>query len=54
MEFSGQEYWCGLPLHSPGELPDPGIELESPVSPVLVGGFFTMEPVGKPLSKIYQ
>ena len=26
MEFSGQEYWSGLPFPSPGDLPDPGIE----------------------------
>ena len=26
MEFSRQEYWSGLPLPSPGDLPDPGIE----------------------------
>ena len=26
-EFSGQEYWSGLPFPSPGDLPDPGIEL---------------------------
>ena len=26
MEFSRQEYWSGLPLPSPGNLPDPGIE----------------------------
>ena len=30
MEFSRQEYWSGLPFPSPGDLPDPGIELESP------------------------
>ena len=30
MEFSRQEYWNGLPLPSPGDLPDPGIELQSP------------------------
>ena len=28
-EFSRQEYWSGLPFSSPGDLPDPGIELES-------------------------
>ena len=27
MGFSGQEYWSGLPFPSPGDLPDPGIEL---------------------------
>ena len=26
MEFSRQEYWCALPVPSPGDLPDPGIE----------------------------
>ena len=30
MEFSRQEYWSGLPFPSPGDLPDPGIELRSP------------------------
>ena len=27
MEFSRQEYWSGLPFHSPGNLPNPGIKL---------------------------
>ena len=26
MEFSGQEYWRGLPFTTPGDLPNPGIE----------------------------
>ena len=26
MESSGQEYWSGLPLPSPGDIPDPGLE----------------------------
>ena len=43
--FPRQEYWSGLPLTSPGGLPDPGIV---PVSPALAGGFFTTEPPGKP------
>ena len=30
MEFSRQEYWSGLPFLSPGDLPNPGIELGSP------------------------
>ena len=30
MGFSRQEYWSGLPFHSPGDLPDPGIEPLSP------------------------
>ena len=28
--FSRQEYWSGLPLPSPGDLPNPGIEPKSP------------------------
>ena len=34
MGFSRQEYWSGLPLPSPGELPEPGIERSSLVSPM--------------------
>ena len=30
MGFSRQEYWNGLPLPSPEDLPDPGIEPGSP------------------------
>ena len=30
MGFSRQEYWNGLPFPSPGDLPDPGIEPQSP------------------------
>ena len=35
MGFSRQEYWSELPSPSPGDLPDPGIELRSPVCPAL-------------------
>ena len=35
MKFSQQEYWRGLPLPPPEDLPDPGIEPTSPVSPAL-------------------
>ena len=48
MGFSRQEYWSGWPFPSPGDLSDPGIELMSPVSPELAGGFFTTQPPGKP------
>ena len=41
MRFSRQEYWSGFPCPPPGDLPDPGIELESFMSPALVGVFFT-------------
>ena len=45
MDFPRQEYWSGLPFPSPGNLPDPGIE---PESPALSARFFTAEPQGKP------
>ena len=38
--FPRQEYWSGLPFSPPGDLPDPGIELRSPV---LASEFFTTE-----------
>ena len=41
MKFSRQEYWSGLSFPSPGDLPNPGIQPMSLVSPVLAGGFFT-------------
>ena len=41
MGFSRQEYWSGLPCSSPGDLPNPGIELPFLTSPPLAGGFFT-------------
>ena len=41
MGFSRQEYWIRLPCSPPGDLPDPGIKLASPMTPSLTGGFFT-------------
>ena len=35
------EYWSGLLCCAPGDLPDPGIEPTTLISPVLAGGFFT-------------
>ena len=43
MEFSRQEYCCGLPFPTPGVLPNPGIEPVSPVPPTWAGRFFTTE-----------
>ena len=37
MEFSGQEYWSGLPFPAAGDLLDPGIKM---ASPALASGFF--------------
>ena len=41
MGFSKQEYWNGLSCPPPGDLPNPGTEPESLMSPALAGGFFT-------------
>ena len=43
MDFSGQEYWSGLPSPSPGDLPDPRIE---PRSPALQADALPSEPPG--------
>ena len=41
MGFSRQEYFSGLPCPPSGDLPNPGIEPVSLMSPTLAGGFFT-------------
>ena len=50
MGFSRQEYWSGLPFTSPGDLPNPGIELASPVSPALQADSLPSELPEKPIS----
>ena len=45
MGFSRQEHCSGLPLPTPGDLPNPGI---GHTPPVLAGRFFTTEPLGRP------
>ena len=45
MALSRQEHWSGLLFPPPGDLPDSGIEPESPPS---AGRFFITEPPGKP------
>ena len=42
MGFSRQEYWSGLPFPSPGDLPNPGIELTFLMFPASAVGFFTI------------
>ena len=49
MGFSRQEYWSGLPIPSPRDLPDPGIESRSPA---LQADALTSEPPGKPKSPL--
>ena len=41
MGSSRKEYWNGTLFPPPGELPNPGIETASLVSPALADGFFT-------------
>ena len=45
MGFYRQEYWSGLPFLSPGDLPDPGIELGCPT---LQADSLLSEPPGNP------
>ena len=47
MEFFKQEYWSGWTFPSPGDLPDPGMEPKTLVSPALAGRFFTTVSPGK-------
>ena len=49
MGFSRQECWSGLPLPSPGYLPDPGIK---PGSLTFQADTLPSEPPGKPKTKI--
>ena len=44
MGFSRQEYWSGVPLPSPGDLPYPGIK---PGSPALWADVLSSKPPGK-------
>ena len=44
MGFSRQEYWSGLSFPSPGDLPNPGIELVSPSLLLWQADFLTTEP----------
>ena len=39
--LSRQKYWSGMSFHPPGDLPNPGINSASLVSPALGGRFFT-------------
>ena len=57
MRFSSQEYWGGLLCPPPGDLPDPGTELASLMSPALAGWSFTTSASWEALtntSKTYQ
>ena len=49
----GQNYWSGYPFSSPGDLPNPGIEAESLMSPELAGGLFTASTTWEAHSPFY-
>ena len=53
MEFSRQELRIGLPFRPLGDLPNPGIEPASPVSPALQADSLLAEPSGK-LNQLLQ
>ena len=51
MEFSRQEYWRVLPFASPGDLPNPGIELRSPT---LQADAFTIWPTREVIRRVRE
>ena len=51
MGFFRQEDWSGLPCPPPGDLPDPGIETKSPVSPALQADSLPLSHRGEPHSR---
>ena len=53
MGFSRQEYWNGLPYPPPWDLPDPGIEPVSLMSPSLAGRFLTTSATWEAHMEIY-
>ena len=49
MKFSRQEYWSGLTVPTPEDLPNSGTKPMSLAFLALTGGFFTTVPPGKPM-----
>jgi len=47
-----QEYWSGLPFPSSEDLPDPGIEPVSPVSPASQADSLPLSNQGSPIELI--
>ena len=52
MEFFTQEYCDRLPFPTPGDLSDPGNELQILVSSALAGRFFTTAPPRKTITDL--
>ena len=53
MGFSRKEHWSGFPCPPSGNLPYPGTEPASLMSPALAGSFFALAPPGKPTYGIF-
>ena len=51
MRFSRQEYWSEWPFPSPGDLPNPGVELRPPT---LQADSLPSEPPGEPKNSIHR
>ena len=49
MEFSRQEYWNGLLLPPPEDLPDPGIKSASSAAPALQADSLPLSQQGSPM-----
>ena len=53
MGFSRKEHWNGMLFPPPGELPNPGTETASLVSPALADGFFTTSTIREAQRSLY-
>ena len=51
MGFPRQEYWSGLPFPPPGDLPNPGIESNSPVVPSCQADSLPLSHLGNPFNR---
>ena len=51
MRFPRQEYWSGVPFHSPRGT---SLRRDEPVSPALAGGFYTLSLQGSPSSMLFS
>ena len=52
--ISQAKCWSGLPLPTPRDIPDPGIETASLMFPALAGGFTAIVPPGKPVVNSFR
>ena len=52
--FFRQEYWRGLPFPPQGDLPDPGIKSEFPVSPALKADSLLLSHQESPIAQFFK